>query len=442
MVTLTADFSKRLRPMGKLNGMNNGPLHTHMDATDLYQNMGVDFVRFHETHSMDTKCIEIPFVFPNFEADEYDENNYYFAETDAVIAAAVASGIEIMYRFGMGTEATKPKLFCLCPTDYEKWGRIVIQVLKHYNEGWANGFHYGIKWCEIWNEADLFEYWPGPYEEYIKFYAVTSKMLREYDPTLLICPSGFAACIPDKPAEDAPDDVKEKYAVRYKFFHGLLDTIVNENLPLDCFPWHTYTYNSAQTQHKLDGIKEMLAMHGLKDIDLINTEWGPITLKRDRFGRWDTSQYDTIRSTICLLASMLVMQHYGNSRAAYYDADPRSSLSGLYEYGNAPKRHYYAMVAFKMLRDGKWEYHTEGETDTVRICASCSGEKAYIAVTAESEESIRLKALNLGKAKVNYYLIDENTNLKLVKRGSFSGNAISLDMKEHSAYLLEFELVH
>ena len=29
-----------------------------------------------------------------------------------------------------------------------------MNVIKHYNSGWANGYHYNIKYWEIWNEPD------------------------------------------------------------------------------------------------------------------------------------------------------------------------------------------------------------------------------------------------------------------------------------------------
>ena len=45
---MNVDFSKVIRPIGKLNGTNNGPLHTYSDRTEEYKDMGIEFVRFHE----------------------------------------------------------------------------------------------------------------------------------------------------------------------------------------------------------------------------------------------------------------------------------------------------------------------------------------------------------------------------------------------------------
>ena len=105
----SVDFKKPLRPIGDLCGMNNGPLNLFTDRTAEFRDLGVSFVRFHETHSMNTDCVEIPFIFRDKSKDESKPENYYFGETDAVIKAAYDEGIEIMYRLGMGTE-TPPRV--------------------------------------------------------------------------------------------------------------------------------------------------------------------------------------------------------------------------------------------------------------------------------------------------------------------------------------------
>ena len=43
-------------------------------------------------------------------------------------------------------------------------------VVMHYNKGWANGFHYGIRYWEIWNEPDFMPFWGGTPEEFRELY--------------------------------------------------------------------------------------------------------------------------------------------------------------------------------------------------------------------------------------------------------------------------------
>jgi len=46
----------------------------------------------------------------------------------------------------------------------------VKHVVMHYNKGWANGFTYGIKYFEIWNEPDFSPFWAGTGEQYHELY--------------------------------------------------------------------------------------------------------------------------------------------------------------------------------------------------------------------------------------------------------------------------------
>ncbi|MBI4578450.1 MAG: hypothetical protein HY718_02035 [Planctomycetes bacterium] len=39
--------------------------------------------------------------------------------------------------------------------DFAKWAKICVNIIRHYNEGWADGFHYNIRYWEIWNEPNV-----------------------------------------------------------------------------------------------------------------------------------------------------------------------------------------------------------------------------------------------------------------------------------------------
>ena len=41
------------------------------------------------------------------------------------------------------------------PKDPEKWARICEHIIRHYTEGWADGYHYNIRYWEIWNEPEV-----------------------------------------------------------------------------------------------------------------------------------------------------------------------------------------------------------------------------------------------------------------------------------------------
>lgn len=60
---------------------------------------------------------------------------------------------------------------------------ISAPVIRHYNEGWADGYHYGIKYWEIWNEPDNGDpghnqMWMGTAEQFYELYDVAAKHLK------------------------------------------------------------------------------------------------------------------------------------------------------------------------------------------------------------------------------------------------------------------------
>lgn len=38
------------------------------------------------------------------------------------------------------------------PRDHDQWADICIHIIRHYNEGWANGFHLNLDYWHIWEE--------------------------------------------------------------------------------------------------------------------------------------------------------------------------------------------------------------------------------------------------------------------------------------------------
>ncbi len=441
------DFGKKIRPVGKLNGTNNGPIHCFTDRTKEYKDMGVEFVRFHETHSFFTKCVEIPFIFRDFDADENDPANYYFDETDAVIKGAVDAGLEIMYRLGMGTEASRPRVFLEVPKDYAKWARICAHIVAHYVEGWANGFTYtdNFKYLEVWNEADLQEYWPAPdfpegRKKFIEFYEVTAKYLKNRFPTLRVGCCGWATVY--RYAKPAPEEEKlyAEYNARYEFFHLFLKNVKEKNVPLDFFGWHVYSANSRAMWERCAVIRDLLAEFGMEKTQLINTEWANLSLKRDRFGVWSFDRGFTYKSAVGTLASIIVMQKFGNTHAAYYDSDERSKFCYLYEFDGTPKIDYWPLKAWKCIKEGKTEVETAGDTDDFRVVASRSGKKAFAALTNEGEEKrVTLKIENLPACGYEIELFDkDHPATEKVRTGKFTGRALSLTLPKDSFILIRF----
>ena len=97
------DFKKNIGEIKALNGVSNGPICHETDLSCYFKELNISTVRYHDTDGCGAHgryMIDVSRIFPNFDADEYDERNYMFHHTDLLITAAVKCGAEIIYRFG------------------------------------------------------------------------------------------------------------------------------------------------------------------------------------------------------------------------------------------------------------------------------------------------------------------------------------------------------
>ena len=151
---LVVDFAKTLGRIRPLNGVNNGPFVDGSHTADMnvrHKEAGFPSVRLHDCHWPNPNVVDIPAIFPLFHADADDPKNYVFGPTDRYLAPIADRGAEIVYRLGVSIEH-QPALHTQPPADFDKWAKICINVIRHYNDGWADGRHYGLRYFEIWNE--------------------------------------------------------------------------------------------------------------------------------------------------------------------------------------------------------------------------------------------------------------------------------------------------
>src|SRR5205807_9379097 len=65
---------------------------------------------------------------------------------------------------------------------FDKYAAIARHIVMHYNRGWAKGFHYHIRYWEIWNEPDLGKvFWAGTAQQYYELYAKLARAVKSAD---------------------------------------------------------------------------------------------------------------------------------------------------------------------------------------------------------------------------------------------------------------------
>ena len=175
----------------------------------------------------------------------------------------INAGSNVFYRLGESAGVGEPGRIV---EDATKWAQVCKHIAMHYNDGWNNGFHYNIKYWEVWNEPDLDGFWMGTTQEYYELYHITADTLKTYDPTLKIggpCTSSV---------------------YNQEYTSGFLDYITQHNIPLDFFSWHMYANTPYDLFEASQLIRNLLDSYDLHTCENLNTEWNIniLTPQRDK----------------------------------------------------------------------------------------------------------------------------------------------------------------
>lgn len=192
--------------------------------------------------------VDIPGMFPDFSKDPKDPASYDFAFADVLVNGLVDAGVEPFRRLGVTFENyTAIKGYHVFPPkNPQKWAEICEGVIRHYTEGWADGYHFNITFWEIWNEPDNYETypdnngWAGTKEEYYELYDITAKHLKKCFPHLKI--GGYSSCgfYALTEAKHNSGNCSPRHEYFIEFFDGFIDYIGKSGAPLDFFSWHSY----------------------------------------------------------------------------------------------------------------------------------------------------------------------------------------------------------
>lgn len=293
------------------------------------------------------RYVDIPNLFRDFNADPDDPEAYDFAFTDLIMEELVKRDVEPFFRLGVTIEnyAHIKAYHIYPPADNLKWAKICEGVIRHYTQGWANGYHYDIKYWEIWNEPDNYEdpmencMWRGTMEQYFDLYRVASKYLKMKFPNLKI--GGYASCgfyaIADSNPQWANCSTRFDYFI--EFFHKFLSFVKENDCPLDFFSWHSY--ESIENNKKFaEYARRRLDEEGFEQVEHTLNEWN-----------CRPEKYGTIEHAAVTAGMMLALQDTSLDSAMFYDARCGSGCySGLFNPLNRkPHPAYYVFVAFGEL---------------------------------------------------------------------------------------------
>ena len=252
---------------------------------------GIRHSRLHDTGGAygGGKFVDITNLFRDFGADENDPKSYDFTFTDLLLEKMVTNGIAPFFRLGETIEnhARIKRYRTFVPADKQKWARICEHVVRHYNEGWANGYRFGIEYWEIWNEPDFTAeswnpMWSGTAEDFYELYEVTATHLRKCFPKIKV--GGYGSCgfwaitseerakREGKDARTAERKAQEEYHVA--FFRNFIRRVKARKIPLDFFTFHSYSPVD-DILRQVEWLCDTMKAEGLGDVELNLDEWLP-----------------------------------------------------------------------------------------------------------------------------------------------------------------------
>ncbi len=437
--------------MKPMHATNNGPvvrecdieegtLHPFNNNLNEFKAAGIPYARTHDAafyHRYGLEhVIDVYYIFPNFDADPNDPANYDFVCTDAYVKSCELAGTEVFYRLGHRIEHEVKKYGTLPPKDFQKWAAICEHIIRHYTEGWADGFNYKMTYWEIWNEPDLRQNstsptWGGTKEQFFEFYHVAATHLKQCFPGLKIGGPALA--------------------------HDLTwaeDFLAQLKAPLDFFSWHCYTCNVEYMLDMCKRVKELLDKYGFSNAESILNEWNYVTGWKGDAIVYSHDNRGKIKGASYSVATMCACQYAPVDMLMYYDARPNEFWNGMFDdtvVGRVLKGYYPFPMFNTLYRLGNCVEAIAKENGGY-ICAAKSDSEAAVLLTHynddDSTEPMAFKIDLSGFSgengtEIEFYLHDDTHNCESVGKAIYYGDRFTpeLTLPNYTCYLIKLKKI-
>ena len=417
METLKFNLEQNGSSFKILNATNGGPWHKR-HATDQYRSnfeaykaARIPYSRNHDSamHGVygGPYSHDITNIFPNFDADPEDPASYDFACTDEAILVCLDAGTETFFRLGQTIEHQIKKHGTIPPKDFKKWAVICEYIIRHYTEGWADGYQLNMKYWEIWNEPDLDtddspnkRCWGGTKAQFFDFYEIAAKHLKGCFPHLKI--GGPALAFNTGWAED------------------FLRTMQERNVPIDFFSWHIYCTEPAPMMKKAAEIKTLLNRYGYADAETILNEWNYVKGWTDEF-KYTIQSIHGMKGAAFVMACICEAQRSTDiDMLMYYDTRPSVFCGAFDYYTYDPLKGYYPLYWYGKFYDMAKAIQPENRLANIySLCGMDAEGKVMAILTHYSDDDnadAKSVALDFGRnGRYEVYLLDETHDGELIQ---------------------------
>ena len=421
MATIKINTSKTIKKMKPMHGGGQPPVGgwNQTDHFHFLTDAGIPFSRLHDVGGVfgGGRFVDVPNIFRNFDADENDPANYDFTFTDIIIKGLVNAGVEPYYRLGVTIENYSfIKAYHINPPkDYKKWARICEHIIRHYTEGWADGFKFNIRYWEIWNEPEVQNnmMWTGTNEEFYELYDTAAKHLKSCFPHLKI--GGYASCgfyaIAQASETDntivyqpgtVPENSHEKRIM--DFFFGFMEYIKEHKSPIDFLSWHSYA-DVDQIVVMDAWLKDELVRLGYPGLETHLNEWNPVKYK-----------HGTAAHGAHISATMIALQHGNTDICCIYDMRMvHGTYNALFNPDTQKPIHgYYSLASFNQLYKLENQIETECDTDGLYVLAASNGKKHALLLSNISERNHQLQIVGINPDNAHCFILDQERLLSWI----------------------------
>ena len=442
MNQITVDFSQVQGKMKIMHAVNNGPVgvcatrgFTNWKA---HQEAEIPYARNHDAsfyHGYGGEyTVDVHRIFRDFDADVNDPASYDFLMTDRYVSDTEAVGTRTFYRLGARIEHEPRKMGTFPPKDFQKWAEICEHIIRHYTEGWADGFTYNIEYWEIWNEPDCGEIgqnpcWQGTKEEFMDFFCIALRHLKSKFPHLKIGGPAFCNAWRDE-------------------YNDLLFTALNkEGLSMDFFSFHGYWNEPYKYAEDGEHAYQALEKYGFAGkLEMILNEWNYC---RSWYGEGYLETQRAIKGlkgASFVVGTMCTGQNSKLDMMMYYDARP-TIWNGMFDTSFlTPLKGYYPFKMYSQLYKMGTQVAADSDERSLYTLAAKGQDACGVLFTyfvdddtaPAKEIALELKNCPLGKKNVEIYLLDEQNDLTLVRTEKItSGNfTLYFNAKLYSSYFL------
>ena len=436
MSNLQVDFSKNIGRIKPMHAVNNGPLKKRADQTnsnfDKYAAAGIPFARTHDASFCagygGEHTVDVWAIFPNPDADENDPASYDFILTDEYLERTMRAGTKIFYRLGNKIEHWIKKYGTLPPKDFAKWARICEHIIRHYNEGWADGFEWNIEYWEIWNEPDLDpddapnkRCWGGTKAQFFDFYEIAAKHLKGCFPNLKI----------GGPALAGKMDWAEDFLLEMS----------RRSVPIDFFSWHIYAHTTDKVLARARLAREIMDKAGYTEAESILNEWNYVLDWSEHF-TYSLKQIIGFKGAAFASDVMLKCQNEPVDMIMYYDARPSAwnGLFSMYVHSETFKT-YESVCQFSELYKLVGQVECIAEDETLGAVAASDGKRGALMISYYTDDDsektaktvdISLSGLDVKKLSVSYV---DKTHSGRAKRVE-ACDKLTLELKPNSFALI------